>query len=109
MEIPGKFVNEVMCEQSQIRGPLPKWRYVDRENGEPEKQVLSKLLSLHLLLKVSVCGGNHPGIDSERFQSADAFERLFLNNPQYLCLNGNMQLSYFIEKYGPLIRQFKLA
>ena len=62
---------------------------------------------MHHLRKVTVGGAHHTHIHLARTTVAQHFKCLVLQHPKQLYLTTQFQVSYLIQKYRPLVCQFK--
>ena len=77
---------EVLCEQRNIGGPLPKRWQAHRNDAQAVEQVLSKPPRPNLPLEVLVGRAQHPRIDRSRRVAANWLEGPCLQDPQELDL-----------------------
>ena len=86
---------EVMDEGRDIGLSLPEWRQWDREDVEPEPEVLPELVLLHHGLEVPVGRGDDPDVHLYGGSAAHPFEFLRLQHPQepHLSIAGSSPIS----------------
>ena len=65
---------------------------------EPIEQILPETPCLHFLFQITVGGGHDAHVDLAGAGVADAFDLLFLQNPQQLGLHGKGDLTNLIEE-----------
>ena len=63
--------------------------------------------SFDLLEQILIGGGHHPEIGLDRSAASQPFKRAFLQDPHYLYLDLGGEVSDFIQKNGPVVRQLK--
>ena len=81
----------------------------DREDAEPEVQVLAECLLRDLLLQILVGGGDDPRPHRDRGVGPEGGDNFFLEDPQQLGLQRDRQAADLVEKQGPLAGIFELA
>src|SRR6266404_2167100 len=87
-----------MDEQRNIACSFAKRRKQDGKNVQPIIQVHAEPPFGYHLLKILICRGNYPHIDSSRLRTPDSFELLLLNHAQELGLKLDRQFANFIEE-----------
>src|SRR5882724_3644345 len=96
-----------MDEQRNIACSFAKRRKQDRKNVQPIIQVHAEPPFGYHLLKILICRGNYPHIDSSRLRTTESFELLLLNHAQELGLKLDRQFANFVEEKRTAISGLK--
>ena len=83
--------------------PTPKTegRDEDRDDLEPVVEVFPEPPLPHRPLEVAVRRGEHPDVDPDVAGAAHAAERLLLEKPEHLRLEGEPHVPDLVEEDGP--------
>ena len=84
-------------EFDYIVSSLPQRRQRDFDNRKTEKQIFTKLVFRHGLVKVAMRRGNHSAIYRDRLPATHALNHLFLEETQYLHLELGHEIANFIN------------
>src|SRR5215470_12836626 len=109
LHLPGKLLREIANQQWNVIPPLSKRRNMDWEHIQPVVEVAPKLAVLNHLFQIAIRRGHETHIDSFCMSAPQAFELAFLQSTQELGLDFHRNIANFVEKQGPLIRQFEAA
>src|SRR5437762_11807710 len=85
-------------EQGNIAFSFAKRRKPDRKHVQPIIQIHAEPPFRYHLLKILICRGNYPYIDSGRLRTPESFELLLLDHAQELGLKLDRQFADFIEE-----------
>src|SRR4051812_35071567 len=85
-ELATESAHVVQREQRKVLATLAKRWQVDREHAEAIEQVEPEATIRDALLEVVMSRGDQADIGPDRLVTADAFERLFLEQPEHLGL-----------------------
>ena len=80
-----------------------------REDIESIIKVAAKLVPLHHLLQISVCGGNHSDIYAMRSTASETFEFAFLQNAQQIGLQRQRDIADLVSKERSFVRKFEAS
>ena len=83
------FLEEVLGEQLEVLLPLPQGRHLDLDDVEAVEEVLPEPPGDDLVLQVPVGGGDDPDVHADVHAAADGPDRLGLDRPQPLHLDGD--------------------
>src|SRR5436309_6408854 len=96
-------------EFDYIVSSLPQRRQRDFDNRKTEKQIFTKLVFRHGLVKVAMRRGNHSAIYRDRLPATHALNHLFLEETQYLHLELGHEIANFIEEKSAPFRVLELS
>src|SRR5271155_1689342 len=96
-------------ERGDVLAPLAQWRYLDRENTQAIKEVLSETPSFDFLLEIPIGRGDDADVDFARPGVADAFDLLFLQDTKQLRLHGQRDFTDFVEEERATVGEFEAA
>ena len=96
-------------QRGQILQPLPQRRQLDREDVEPEIEVLPEVPSCDLVAQLPVGGRDHPHVDLASCLGADALQLAGLQRPQQLGLRLRAQVADLVEEERPSVGQLEPA
>src|SRR5262245_66564263 len=88
---------------------LPKRRYLNREDRQPEEQIFAELALGHALFQVPVRCRDDTHVHDQRLSAANALEPLLLERAQDLGLQRQRQIADFIEKQRAAMSQLEAA
>ena len=74
-----------------------------------EEEVLSEIPLPHLLLDVSIRGGDDPHIHGNRLCSAHELELALLQDAEQLALQLHLHFADFVQQESAIIRQLELS
>ena len=80
-----------------------KRRHADAQHIDAVKEVFAKSAGLHLLLEVTVGGGDDAGVVGELAVTTDRPNGTFLQDPQELGLHAKRHLADLVQKQGPAV------
>ena len=103
------FLQEMVCQQQDVRAPLPQGGEMDGKDIQPVIQVFPEPARPDGILKVPAGGGNHPDIHGNLLVATDPLERPFLEHTQKPDLHPRRDVPNFVEEQRPAIRQLKPA
>src|SRR5262249_22299903 len=87
-------------QRRQVVEAVTQSRKPERNDVEPEEEVLAEAAGPHLHLEVTGRGGHDAGVHPERLGAADALGAGLLQGPQQLRLPLRGQLADLVEKSG---------
>src|SRR5215472_5151986 len=96
-------------QQRDILAPLPQGRNLDRENVEPVKEILTKLLLPNHGSEIAMRRRNQPHVYLDRLRASEALELLLLDCPQQFRLEFQADIANLIQKERAAIGQFESA
>ena len=103
------LASSVSAERNDVLSAMAKGGDLDRENGQPMKEVLAKCAFDHHLAQVAIGGGDPANVGENGPVAADALELLLLQHPQQLRLQWRVELGDFVEEEGAAVRQLDAA
>src|SRR5262245_13801771 len=106
---PRKFRHEVIGQDGNVLLPVAKWRHEDRNDVQPEIQILSKPSLPNLGLQVLVRGGDDADVDPDARVAADRLERLLLKDPEHLRLRLQAHVADLVEEQRAAVRRFEFS
>src|SRR5690348_5477678 len=89
--------------------PLPQRWDRDREDRQPEEEVLAKALGRDLRTQSTVRGGDEPHVDLDRSRSTHPFEALLFERTQDLGLQRDREVADFVEEERATVGHLELA
>jgi hypothetical protein len=95
-------------ETGDVLRSLPKRRDRERDDGEPEEEILAERLLRHGGGEIPVAGRHDPDIHGDRRRAPDALELALLQDSQQLRLHRGRRFPYLVEKERPAIRHLDL-
>ena len=111
--LPPEFAAEapqvVLHQQRQVVAPLAQGGQVDGEDAQPVIQVRPELPLGRPCLQVAVGGRDQPHVGPDRLVAADALERLLLQQPQDLGLQGQRHVADLVEEQRAAVALLELA
>jgi len=96
-------------ELHDIRPPLPQRRDLDGDHLEAIVEVLAEMPLRHILLQVTVGGGNHADADLYCAGPSHALELTLLENAQEKDLGGMRDVTDFVQKDRASVGKFEPA
>ena len=91
-------------EQQDVGLPLPQRRDEDREDVEPVEQVFAERARGNGILEVLVGRRDQPHVDLDRLDAAEPLELMFLEDPQQLHLDPEIDVADLVEEERPAVR-----
>ena len=85
-EFPGDFCEQRHGQRNDVLSAIAKWGDLDRKNGHPVIEVLTKRAFGHHLAQVAIGGGDPTNVGENGPVATDALELLLLQNSQELRL-----------------------
>src|SRR5207253_9146879 len=101
--------DEIVAQWCDVLRPIAKCRQLNGNYIQPEIEIFSECTIRHGLSNIDIGGRDDPGIDADRFGSAQARIRAVLQYMQKLCLQIWAHLANFIEKKRTRVRLLKLT
>src|ERR1700722_6271684 len=102
-------VQEVICQQDDVRAAVSQWRDVDGEGIHAIEQVGAECTVADFVVQVGVGRGDDPYIDLDFSASPDTLQDLVLQEPKQLDLQRMRQISYFVQEQRALVGAFNLT
>gem|GEM_PF-2339635 len=99
----------MLREERNVLPPLAERRQLDREDVEPEVEVLPKQPGLDLLLEVAVGGADDAHVHGDLGLSAEATELFLFDDPQEFRLQLDGQLAHLVEEERATVGELEAA
>src|SRR5215468_5330538 len=96
-------------QKRNVPRTVPQWRNPNRENVQSKIEILAKLFVPDHLFKISVRGSHQPHIHALRACASQPLKLLLLDHAQQLGLQFQRNVTNFVEKERPPIRQLETA
>ncbi len=101
------MLDKAFSQLWDIRPAFPQGRNPHRKNRESKEQIFTKGFVRHCLIQVTIGRGHDAHINHNFGTSANTGNGALLNHSQQFGLNGQWQLTDFIQKNRAALRQFK--
>src|SRR5450432_1026685 len=85
-------------ERAHVSASHAQRRKLDARHGEPEVKVITKAAVLNLAIEVAARRGHHAHVDFDPPISTDPSHLTALKDPQQLRLQGDVEISDFIDQ-----------
>ena len=96
-------------ERGQVLQPLAQRREPDREDVEPEEQVLPEVAVGHRILQPAIGGRDDPHVHPLRALGAEPLQLAGLERAEQLGLGFGAEIADLVEEQRPLVRQLEPA
>src|SRR4029077_20696944 len=107
--VPRVTVDEVFDQHGNVFFTLPQRRTLNREHAETVKEIPSKRVGADGDLQISIRGGNHADIGSNKLVATHALKLPFLQYTQQGNLCFRREITDFVEKDRAAFRKFEAA
>src|SRR6266496_183525 len=97
-EIAGISRKEKHSELRNIGTTLTQRGHFKRENVQSVIEIRAETAGANRLLKISICSGDDPHVNTHRTAATDRLELAFLQNAQQLNLSLQRQLTHFVQE-----------
>ena len=101
------FFDKPLYEQGNVLHSLTERRQMKPDDINSIKKVPAKITIFNHLPKVTIGGGNYPGLGFDLFHAAQRMEFFFLKHPKKSDLKGRTGVTYFIEQNSPFARSLE--
>src|SRR6266550_4028691 len=98
--LSGYLGSKVLEQGGDIFPPLAQRRESQWEYVNSMKEILPKLIFLHLCVEITMSCDQHPRIHPNGFLSADALDFIFLQDAQQFSLHRWRHVADLVEKDG---------
>src|SRR6185503_5020179 len=105
--LSGALREKPVYQQGNIVRSITQRREANGHNIEPVVKVFPKVSLLDRFFKITIGGGDDPGIDFEQLRPAQAPELLRLQHAQKINLRFEGQLTHFIQQQRATVGKFK--
>ena len=109
VQIAAETIDKVPGQNHDVLRAFAQRRNLNREDRQPEKEIFAELPLGHPLLQIAVRRGHDAHVDDQRLRAADPFEPLLFQRAQNLGLQGQRQITDFVEKQRAAVRQLEAA
>src|SRR5258708_31464818 len=100
-------IDKVFGQQGNVVFSFSKRRYLNREDMQAVKQVVTEGSRADGGLQVAVGGCDHPDVSANSTRPADTFKLVLLQNTKQINLSLNWKFSDFVEENRASICQLK--
>jgi cholest-4-en-3-one 26-monooxygenase len=101
-ELRGGGGREGAGQRLDLGATLPERRDRQRDAVETEVEILTESAARHLLLEIAVRGGDEADVDVDGRAAPDAEDRLLLQHPEQLHLDGERQVPHLVQEQRAL-------
>src|SRR5215207_9923320 len=105
----GDAYREAVGEERYVARPVAERRQRDREDAEPEEQILAEVTLRRVRREVAIGRRDDAYVDLDRARTAHSLELLLLKNPQELRLEVQPHLADLVEQQGAVVRALERA
>src|SRR5262249_10030668 len=106
-ELPVEAVDEEGGENGNIPLALAERGQANRHHLQSIEEILAELPRTDCLIEIAMRGGDHPHVDADIRQTADALEGLLLEKPEELCLQRHRHLADLVEEHRSPVGRFE--
>ena len=103
------FSEKMFRQRRDVFRPFPQGGHGNDHDVEPIIQVLAEFSLFNRLRQVAVCGGQNAHVDPTGRFSSQTARLVILKKPEQAHLRFRRHFTYFIQKNGAAVRQFKLS
>src|SRR5687767_10496729 len=96
-------------ERGNVLSPIAQRRYADRDDAQPEVQVLSKCPAVDLLFQILVRRRENADVHLDRPRRPQPLDFTLLEDAQHLRLRLRAHVADFVEKDGSAVGLLELA
>jgi hypothetical protein len=100
----GEVLDEIFCQQQNVRSTRPQRRHFDDDDVKTIKQIFTKPAIVNRGFQIAVGGGNDARLKTLLGFAAERTNAAFLERPQLLGLQRQRHLADFVEKERSAIR-----
>ena len=101
--------HEVLGQAQDVVAALPQRRHVDRDDVEPEIEILAEAPGPDLLDQILVRRRDHAHVHADARRPAHRLDHLLLQRAQHLGLRLQAHVADFVEEQGAAGRHLELA
>jgi hypothetical protein len=105
----GIAAREMLGQRRHIGLPLTQRRQPQRDDVEPEIQILAKLPARDFAEQIAVRGGKDADVDAHRGGAAQPVDLALLHCAQQFRLQTHIHFADFVEQQGATLGRFELA
>ena len=109
LHVAAEAIDEVARQQGNIAGTIAQRRNRDREDRQPEEEILAEPPRGHGGTQTLVRRRHQPHVDLHRRRSADALEAPLFERAQDLGLQRERQVADLVEEERAAVRHLELA
>ena len=102
-------IREVPDERGNVVAAVPQGRHPDRDDAQPEVEVLAEGALLDLLLEILVGRGDDPDVHLDRPRRSEPLDLPLLEHAQHLGLRLRAHVADLVEEDRSLVRLLELA
>src|SRR5262249_188602 len=106
---PPKCLNEMQDQLAYVLSALSQGRNQDRKYVQPIVKITAEFVTSNHFGQIAMGSGGYAPVDVMRTSAAQALELLFLQDAQKLRLQGQWQVSNFVQKKSARIGHFEAA
>src|SRR5215471_497805 len=106
-KLTGEPPDKDVREQRNVVDPISQWRSRDWEDIQAIPQILTEAAFFHVLLQISIRGGNNPDVDLECPGAAYPLKFAILKHAQQLALEIERQFTDLVQQQRTVVGHFK--
>jgi hypothetical protein len=106
---PGEYLYEVHDQLTYVIPALPQGRYENGKYVQPIVKIAAEFVACNHVGQVAMSGGHKTNVDAMCAAASQSLELLFLQNAQKFRLQGQRQITDFVQEKRAGIGHFEAA
>ncbi len=108
-EFAGKALEKIVAQEWNVIEPIDESRNVDGHHTESVEKIVSETFARDGRFEIAIGGRENTHIDRDRLPTPDTLDRTVLQEAKKFCLDGERNITDFIEEQRSPVSLFDLA